>query len=240
VSDFIKFPGNCPKNVSKDAKYRVRTREGKIGVELQYEADETEKWCLTTHEHPDLIDMVTDVKTTHGTNGRGAFYINEYQHVLVPIAETGVYYYAGRYDKPLRFYFEGKCISGEPVDFNGNPMNLGDRWIGPHAGIPYILSANGNDIYYRTEPRPRVTKDILLSSKRGKTVAAQIARMLSVLKGPGGGRFYVNEFGAVFSPVTGEEGLNYVYFGKIDMNSWFPDPLEPQTAVTTPAPVAAS
>jgi hypothetical protein len=106
--------------------------------------------------------------------------------------------------------------------------------MGPHAGIPYVLTAGGNDVYYKTRPRPNVTKDILLSSKRGKAVAAQIARTLAVLKGPGGGRFYVNEFGAVFSPVTGEEGMNYIYFGKIDMNSWFPDPLETQ------APVAAS
>src|SRR5262249_42309878 len=103
---------------------------------------------------------------------------------------------------------------------------------GPHAGIPYVLTAGGHDIYYKTRPRPNVTKDVLLSSKRGKMIAAQIARMLAVLKGPGGGRFYVNEFGAVFSPVSNEEELNYIYFGKITMDSWFPDPTETATAVT--------
>ena len=188
------------------------------------------------------MEMVNEVKITHGTARGGIFYVNEYKQVIVPVGETGVYYYAGPYDPPLHFVSdEGVRITGDPVDANGNPMMLGDRWNGPHAGIPYVLSAGGNDIYYKTRPRPNVTKDILLSTKRGKTVAgAQIARTLAVLKGPSGGRFYVNEFGAIFSPVTDEEGMNYVYFGKIDMNSWFPDPTVAPTQAVTQAPVAAS
>ena len=50
---------------------------------------------------------------------------------------------------------------------------------------------------------------------------------------PGGGRFYVNEFGAVFSPITEDDRLRYVYFGQIDPHSWFPDPVE--TPVSAPA-----
>jgi len=232
VSDIPLFTGNCPKNVSKDAKYSVRTHHGKYVVGLLYEADEGEKWHMTTEDHPDLVDMVNAVKTTYGSTAGGVFYINEYKHVIVPVGETGLYYRAGRYDQPLRFDFEGKRISGEPVDANGGEMKLGDRWMGPHAGIPYVLTTGGHDIYYETRPRPNVTKNVLLSSKREKMVAAQIARMLAVLKGPRGGRFYVNEFGAVFSPVISEEELNYIYFGKISMDSWFPDPTETATAVT--------
>jgi hypothetical protein len=232
VNDFPLFTGNCPRNVSKDAKYSVRTRNGKYVVGLMYETDEGEKWHMTTEDHPDLVEMVNAVKTTHGPKAGGAFYVNEYKHVIVPIIETGLYYLAGRYEQPLRFDFEGKRISGEPVDGSGCEMKLGDRWRGPHAGIPYVLSPGGNDIYYRSRPRPNVTKDVFLSAKRGKTVAGQLARMLAVLKGPGGGRFYVNEFGAVFSPVTNEEGMNYIYFGKISMDSWFPDPTETTTAAT--------
>jgi hypothetical protein len=51
---------------------------------------------------------------------------------------------------------------------------------------------------------------------------------------PASGRFYVNEFGAVFSPVAGEGGVNYAYFGKIRMDPWFPDPTETAIAVTAP------
>ena len=50
------------------------------------------------------------------------------------------------------------------------------------------------------------------------------------MKGAGGGRIYVNEFGAVFSPVTEDDSLRYVYFGQIDPNSWFPDSVEQSVA----------
>src|SRR5689334_11774572 len=121
---------------------------------------------------------------------------------------------------------EGKTISGEPVDFDGRPLAPGDTWVGPHAGIPYVLAATGDDLYYRIWPRPNVEKRVKLSAKCGKAVAQQIARMLYAMKGAGGGRIYVNEFGAVFSPITEDDVLRYVYFGQIDLNSWFPDPLE--------------
>ncbi len=45
------------------------------------------------------------------------FYINEYKHVIVPVGDEAQYYFAGTYDQPLHFEFEGKTISGEPVDF---------------------------------------------------------------------------------------------------------------------------
>jgi len=223
---FKLFSGNCPRNVSKDAKYSVRTGNGKYVVGLMYHADEGERWHMTTEDHPDLVEMVNAVKTTHGTAPGGPFYINEYKHVIVPIGESGLYYLAGRYERVLHFDFEGNRISGEPVNSHGAPLILGDQWTGPHAGIPYVLSAGGNDIYYRSRPRPNVTTDVLLSSKRGKAIASQIARMLAVLKGPSGGRVYVNEFGVVFSPVSDDNGMNYVYFGQISMDAWFPDPTE--------------
>jgi hypothetical protein len=66
-----------------------------------------------------------------------------------------------------------------------------------------MLAAAGNDIYYRTFPRPDVEKRVKLSSEKGKGAAEQIARLLSAFKGAGGGRFYVNEFCSVFSPING-------------------------------------
>src|SRR5262249_26065714 len=148
--------------------------------------------------------------------------INEYKQVIVPVGETGQYYLAGVYPTPLKFEFEGKTISGEPVNFEGQRLQPGDTWVGPHAGIPYVLAAAGDDIYYRTFPRPNVEKRVKLSAQRGKAVALQIARLLYAMKGAGGGRIYVNEFGTVFSPITDDDVLRYVYFGQIDLNSWFP------------------
>jgi hypothetical protein len=238
MSDIIPFSGNCPKNVSKDAKYGIKPNKNKkrggLVVGLTYYAGDDERWRVTTEGHPDLAEMVSAVKTIYGSNPHGPFYINEYKHVIVPVGDTGQYYLAGVYTAPLKFEFEGKTISGEPVDFDGQRLHPGDTWVGPHAGIPYVLAATGDDIYYRTWPRPNVEKRVKLSAKRGKPVALQIARLLYAMKGAGGGRIYVNEFGAVFSPITEEDTLRYVYFGQIDPSSWFPDPVE-TAAMPTPS-----
>ena len=77
----------------------------------------------------------------------------------------------------------------------------------------------------RTSPRADVEKRVKLSAERGKRAATQIARLLSAFKGTGGGRFYVNEFCSVFSPINGADGLQYIYIGQIDLESWFPDPM---------------
>lgn len=229
MKTFAIFPGNWPRNVSKDAKYGVRgTRVG-----LTYDTADGERWHVTTKEHPDLAEMVNEVKTAHGTGPNGPFYINEYKQVIVPVGDAAEYYFAGTYDTPLHFEFEGKIISGEPVDFKGTPLRPGDTWVGPHAGIPYVIAATGNDIYFRTFPRPGVEKKVKLSAHRGRDVAGQIARLLSIFKGSNGGRFYVNEFCSVFTPVNGADGLEYIYIGQIDLASWFENPLASQTTTTS-------
>ena len=73
----------------------------------------------------------------------------KHKQVIVPVGDAAQYYLAGTYDEPLRFEFEGKTISGEPVNLNGKPLQPGDTWTGPHAGIPYVLTAAGDDVYYR-------------------------------------------------------------------------------------------
>ncbi len=84
-----------------------------------------------------------------------------------------------------------------------------------------MLTAAGNDVYYRTFPRPDVEKRVKLSAEAGKAPPQQIARLLSAFKGTGGGRFYVNEFCSVFSPINGADGLQYIYIGQIDLNPGF-------------------
>jgi hypothetical protein len=223
MSGFPVFSGNCPRNVSKDAKYCVRRGTSGPVVGLLYCTADDERWHMSTEAHPELVERVNAVKTAHGGIPNGPFYINEYKQVIVPVGDSSQYYLADKYEGILRFDFEGMTISGEPFGLDGRRLRPGDIWTGPHAGIPYVLAAAGNDIYYRTWPRPNVETRVKLSAKRGKATAEQMARLLSALKGPGGGRFYVNEFGCVFSPINGEGALEYVYFGQIDLNSWFPE-----------------
>ena len=219
----IPFLGNCPRNVSKDAKYTVRGTDGRVA--LEYCVDDVTRWHLSTRAHPELAEMVNDIKRTFGSGPNGPFYINEYKQVVVPVGEDARYYLAGPYDQPVKFEFDGKTISGEPVRFDGQPLQPGETWVGPHAGIPYVLTANCNDVYYKTTPSPNVERRVKLSKERGTQVAGQVAKLLAAFKGHGGGRVYVNEFCSVFSPITGEEGLSYIYIGQIDLESWFPDPM---------------
>jgi hypothetical protein len=75
--------------------------------------------------------MVNEVKTTHGMGPGGNFYINEYHQIIVPVAgRTGEYYLAGEYREPLRFEFEGRVISGEPIDLEQRPLSIGSVWVG--------------------------------------------------------------------------------------------------------------
>ncbi|HJT76254.1 MAG TPA: hypothetical protein VJ739_03555 [Gemmataceae bacterium] len=223
MAGFPVFAGNCPRNVSKDAKYCVRRGpNGRPVVGLLYCTADDERWHMSTEAHPELVDRVNAVKMAHGGAPYGPFYINEFKQVIVPVGEASCYFLAGKYEGALRFEFEGRTISGEPFGLDGQRLRPGDTWAGPHAGIPYVLTAAGDDIYYRTWPRPDVEKRVKLSATRGRATAQQMARLLASLKGPGGGRFYVNEFGCVFSPINGEDALDYVYFGQIDLNCWFP------------------
>lgn len=51
-------------------------------------------------------------------------------------------------------------------------------------------------------------------------------RPIADVRGHQGGRFYVNEHGAVFTPVGAGDGngLDYLYCGQIDREAWFPEP----------------
>src|SRR6266478_8869426 len=140
MSEFVLFPGNCPRNVSKDAKYGVTSGSGRKspGVGLMYCTDDDQRWHMTTQAHPELEELVSAVKRTYGKSPYGPFYINEYKQVIVPVGDSGGYYMAGLYETPLRFEFEGNMISGEARDLDERPLQPGDTWVGPHAGIPYV------------------------------------------------------------------------------------------------------
>jgi len=226
VSDrrFTVFKGNCPKAVNKDAKYTVRTVDGCVVVALSYLSANDEQWLATTEDHPGLVEMVNAVKVSMGAGPNGPFYINEYQQVIVPV-DDGTYYFAGDYDEPLRFEFEGITLSGEGVDLDGRLLSPGDDWDGPHPGIPYVLKAGGGDIYYKSEPRPHVIKKVLLSSEVGLAASRSLAARIQAVKGLQGGKFYVNEWRRMFAPVNEGGVYIYRYIGHLDDDEpWFPKP----------------
>ena len=230
MTEYAVFPGNCPRNVNKDAKYAVRTVNGRPVIALRYLSASGEEWLATTEDHPALVEMVNRVKTTMGDAPNGPFYINEYHQVIVPVANRN-YYHAGDYQAPLRFKFEEKTLSGEAVDLERRPLSPGDTWEGPHPGIPYILKAGGGDVYYKAQPRLNVTKKTKLSSKVGPEAARAFADRVMSVKGFKGGRFYINEWRELFAPVAKEHELTYVYIGHLDNDEpWYPKPSVPNAA----------
>ena len=224
--EYAPFIGNCPSNVNKDAKYTVRWEKGEHVVGIYYESSDGELWYPSSVDHPNLVDMVNDVKSHFSGSPGGAFYINEYNQVIVPVqGEESDYYFAGEYNHPLEFEFEGKLLSGDAKDLDGNKINQGDLWVGPHPGIPYVLKAGGKDIQYEYWVRPKVKKRVLLSDHVDSKTAEIIAREIGQIKGFAGGRFYINEFCQMFAPIGNSNKLEYVYIGKMeDLNNWFPKP----------------
>ena len=222
---FARFMGNCPSNVSKDAKYSIRDREGETVVALQYRTPDGEEWLATTRDHPRLVLMVNAVKLAHRATPKGAFYINEYKQVIVPVGAEKEYYLAGEYDAPLEFEFEENILSGDAKDLQGRPLTPGAEWFGPHPGIPYKLRAGGQDVYYRAQVRKDVTKNYFLSAYCGKEEARLFAQRLLAVKGFQGGRIYINEYRQIFAPVNQENDWTYIYIGKLtDRDCWFPKP----------------
>ena len=232
--NFSIFGGNCPRSVSKDAKYRVKSNSDsdtydKSVVQIVYTVNHEERWYPTTEDHPQLCRMVNSVKYHFTGVPHGSFYINEYKQEIVPVSGSYKYYYAGNYERQLRFKFDAENgneveLSGDAVDFDGRRLSPGDEWHGPHPGIRYVLAAGGNDIYYKLRPRPSVEITVYLSSSIGNQRAAKVAHSISRYKGPQGGRFYVNEWGTIFAPVSGSSPVKFRYLGKIDMENWFPPP----------------
>jgi hypothetical protein len=217
------FTGNCPKNVSRDAKYGVRSGRKGPRIGLIYRTSTGEEWHATSEEHPALVEMVNEVKISMGDAPNGPFYINEFAQVIVPAGPDARYYLAGEYEGEMEFTFEGNLLSGRAVDLDGRALEPGEIWTGPHPGIPYVLRAGGGDIYYTSVPRENVTKKEWLSKHVAADAAKAFAARIQDVKGWAGGRFYVNEWQEMFAPLSTAEGLHYVYIGRLDLNKdrWF-------------------
>jgi len=220
--DLVIYEGNWPSNVSKDAKYSIRTAEGQYVVGVEYRSSDREKWYPTTDQHDALVEMVNRIKVAINGKPGGPFYINEFKQVVVPVGNPVVYYYAGDYPTPLIFDFDGRRLSGEPYDLDGAPLVPGSTWEGVHPGIPYKVTADGRDIAYQKEirrGRVKGKKELRLSDYVGEDRAAALAAKFRPVMGLGGGRFYINEFRQLFT------GMPYRYIGALATSDpWFPRP----------------
>jgi hypothetical protein len=222
MATFPIFTGNCPKNVSRDAKYGVRSSKKGPVVWLLYRTSTGEEWHASSEEHEALVDRVNAVKVTMGDAPNGPFYINEFAQVIVPAGPDARYYFAGEYESEIEFMFEGNRLSGRAVDLDGRLLEPGEIWTGPHPGIPYVLKAGGGDVYYTSVPRENVTKKEWLSNHIGADAAKTFARRIQEVKGWAGGRFYVNEWQEMFAPISTADRLHYVYVGRLDLDEpWF-------------------
>ena len=235
------YRGPWPSNVSKLAKYAVRFTDGEWKVTVLYDAGDGLRFLAVDGGGATVAKLVNAVKSAVRDQPGGAFYVNEFRHIIVPVAADpasgvqSVYYFAGRFNGDFNFEFEQSLLSTRPVDRLGRPLKPGDTWIGPRPGIPYVLAAGGSDIYYETpaltesDPpavRPHTKRRVMLSKVlRDARAAGDAARKISAIRSHGGGRFYVNEHGAMFTPVTeAGAGISYIYCGQLEMERWFAEP----------------
>jgi len=238
------YRGLWPQVVGTLAKYSVRFIDGAWRVTVLYAAGEGLSYLAVEGDGADLVKKVNEIKTSMGGQPGGTFYINEYRHVLVPLGDhiaggQVLYHYAGRYYNDFRFEFEGTTLSTKPVDLAGEPLAPGRQWVGPRPGIPYVLAAGGADVYFETpalteadppEIRPRMTRRVKLSRVlRDNELLSHAVAPVFRIRGHQGGRFYVNEHGAIFTPIGASDGngLDYIYCGEIDRKAWFTEPPVP-------------
>ena len=219
LASLVIYEGNWPSNVNKDAKYSVKSEEGKHVIEVKYRSKTGENWYPTNANHDELVAMINRIKVAVNGVPGGPFYITEFQQVIVPVGSPVKYYYAGPYTTPLEFDIEGHRLSGRAYDLEGGPLCPGAIWEGIHQGIPYKVSPKG-DIYYENEIRPKVKKEVWLGDSVGEQRARQMAsKLMTLMGGFEGGRIYVNEFRQLFT------GMPYKYLGELqDDDPWFPRP----------------
>ncbi len=63
----VPYPGNIPTNVNKDAKYSIVSGSDGYQVRLIVTLSAGVRELLTTDEHPELVEMVNEIK--HQYNG---------------------------------------------------------------------------------------------------------------------------------------------------------------------------
>lgn len=238
----ILYRGVWPQVVAKLAKYAVKFIDGRWKITVLYQAGDGLLFLTVEGGGVDLVSRINAVETSAGEQPGGAFYVNEHRHVIAPVkgdASSGtgsLYYFVCRLEGDFRFEFEGRLLTSKPVHLDGTPLKPGERWVGPRPGIPYKLAAGGQDIFFESPAltdgdfpavRPMMTRRVQLSRVlHDKALLARAVGPIASIREHQGGRFYVNEHGAIFTPVgAGDgDGIDYIYCGQIGAPAWLPEP----------------
>jgi len=212
------YSGNSNRGISKSARYTV-TASGEI--RLKYFVGKNEFALLATGAHRELVDMVNGVKAKHGDGAGGAFIINEFRHVVVPVrsGETSQSRYAGFYGADLTFPWEGQEIGPRAP----SSLRAGQLWPGPRVGVKYKVTANCRDIAFEYATARGTVKTEALSDTYAAGELTDLLDMVRRVK-PQGGALYINEAGELFAPQTNDAGLDFVYVGARGKHAWFPEP----------------
>lgn len=217
------FGGNTTTCVNSQGKYRIVHRRDGFAVELVIETADGIRSYPASQDHPLLIKMVNTVKIAANGREGGQFYINEWRQIIVPAGDPVRYFYAGEYHIHVVLRLDKHEFSGRPHDEKGNLLRPGDDWTDrPRPGMQYVLTAGGTDIKYVTEIEAGVEKIIRLSQQVGEQQARRTARKISAIKGNKGGRFYINEYRAIFAPCDNNTRNQFTFIGVLtDEDAWF-------------------
>ena len=161
---------------------------------------------------PGLVEAVNRGKFVGRQSDGGSFVINEFGHVLSPTGQ-GVFC-VGTLEGLPTFRQGGLVLTPEP-----HGLQPGDVWTGLLAGVRYRLKAGGSDIEYERADGRLVRLSDVVGAGPARATASGFARIRS-----DGGRLYVNEAGAVITPMQRGQTWVDVYVGRVDHDRWFPAP----------------
>lgn len=188
---------------------------------IEHTAGEETGLCLAceTNNLQPFIESINSVKKTYTGKRGGAFQINEYGQVLVPIYDS---YYnmqkvflVGEVTGTLLFK---SPITNEIIDLsNDEGLKLGSIWDKPYIGIPYNLSQR-NKIYHKN--RNGIVRPLFEDK--------ELIKKIRMLRRWGPVRFIVNPHGIVlmkntsseYDPDIDENWIPY-YVGRINYDQWF-------------------
>lgn len=237
----IPYLWNRSTSVVKQGKYRISMKSGDPVIEVVIETSDDMRIYPATSGHPELVTMVNSVKKAAGFHEGGQFSINEFRQVIVPATnslgdgEVG-YYYAGEYHQDIVLRLDQEEFSGRPADSSGRMMAPGESWSGrPRPGICYKLKAGAADVEFLVKISPGREKIYRLSKFVGPAPARQTAGKIARVKGHKGGRFFINEYRAIFCPVHEHDFTEWKFIGILEEGDpWFPK-WTPEPACRPPA-----
>lgn len=204
-------------------------KSGNPVIEVIIETADDMRIYPAASEHSELVKMVNYIKQLAGFHAGGQFSINEYRQVIVPATnslgdgEVG-YYYAGEYLNDIILELDGETFSGKSIGSDGKSLKPGDSWSGkPRPGISYKLKAGAADIEFLVKIAPGREKICRLSKFVGLANARCTASKIAQVKGHAGGRFFINEYRAMFCPVRDRDFTEWQFIGCLEESDcWFP------------------